>query len=172
MALWGSSRQSDLQSQIEEIQNGLAALGSLIGGTASQAGKSAMRGAHDAGEHVSDKASDMVSALGPLLGDIRSHIDNLSDAAGALTSNAAKRTAEEGKLAYRAVETKVSDNPMLAVAAAAGVGFLIGSLLLGSAAARRTMANAASAAAPKPQAQPRASARTTARGKTRKSRAA
>ena len=45
-----------------------------------------------------------------------------------ITAGAAGR---EGKQAYQAVEEKVEDNAMLAVVAAAGVGFLLGAMLAG-----------------------------------------
>jgi ElaB/YqjD/DUF883 family membrane-anchored ribosome-binding protein len=170
MALWGSSGQSDLQSQIDDIQNGLAALGSLLGSGASQAGKTAARGARSAGETVSDTAGDVSAAVGPMLNDLRSQFDNLVGIAGAVTGGLAKRAGKEGKVAYKAVEEKVEDNAMMAVVAAAGVGFLIGAMLLGgSAVARRSAQPQAQA---KPQPQKRAAAKSARRGGARRRKAA
>ena len=136
MALWGS-RQSDLQSRIDDIQNGLSALAGLLGNKVDAAGHSA----HEA----ADK-------LGPLLHDITDQLDS------ALT--VAKR---EGRDAYKAVETRVSDNPMIAVAAAAGVGLLIGSLLFNGR-AKRAVSSLSSLA---PQAQNTPQRRTKAASRSR-----
>jgi ElaB/YqjD/DUF883 family membrane-anchored ribosome-binding protein len=156
MALWGS-RQSDLQARIEDIQTGLAALAGLLGDSAGAAGKGAARGAHAAQEAVSEKAADMSAALGPALADITNQIDHIVSAAS-----------EQGGKAYRAVEDKVENNAMVAVVAAAGVGFLIGTMIFGSGAAKRAVSNLM----PAEQPQRRAQARSVRRGKPRSRRAA
>ena len=140
MALWGS-RQSDLQSRIDDIQTGLAALAGLLGDGASAAGKSATRGARAAGDAASGAASDTAAALGPVLNDLSNQIDSVMSAASALTGDIAKRGAKEGKAAYKAVEGTVENNAMMAVVAAAGVGFLIGTMLFGGGAAKRAVSN-------------------------------
>ena len=144
MALWGS-RQSDLQSRIEDIQSGLSALAGLLGNRVDAAG------------HSAHQAAD---SLGPLLHDITGQIDS------ALA--VAKR---EGREAYKAVETRVSDNPMIAVAAAAGVGLLIGSLLLNGRARRAVSSLSSLAPQPQstPQRRPKAASRSrSSRGRGRK----
>jgi ElaB/YqjD/DUF883 family membrane-anchored ribosome-binding protein len=128
MALWGS-RQSDLQSRIDDIQTGLAALAGLLGDGAGAAGKSAARGARAAQDTASHAAHDAADTLGPLLNDITGQIDNVLSLAG-----------REGKQAYKAVESKVSDNAMVAVVAAAGIGILIGSIFLSGGAKRAVSA--------------------------------
>jgi hypothetical protein len=60
---------------------------------------------------------------------------------GALSGRAADTARKESKAAYKAVETKVEDNAMVAVVAAAGVGFLIGSMIFGGNAAKRAVSN-------------------------------
>ena len=139
MALWGS-RQSDLQARIDDIQHGLSALAGLVGDRAGDAGRSA----------------------GPVLNDLKSQFDGIVSAA----SGIAGRAGREGRHAYRAVETKVEDNAMMAVVAAAGVGFLIGSLLVGGGAKRAVAALTPETEEP-PQRQPR---RAAARSRTRTTR--
>src|SRR5688572_26020975 len=101
MALWGS-RPSDLQSRIDDIQTGLAALAGLLGDGANAAGKSAARGAHTAQETVSEKAADMSAAIGPALADLTSQIENIVSSASAITGRAANVAKTEGGKAYRA----------------------------------------------------------------------
>jgi ElaB/YqjD/DUF883 family membrane-anchored ribosome-binding protein len=167
MALWGS-RPSDLQSRIDDIQTGLAALAGLLGDGANAAGKSAARGAHTAQETVSEKAADMSAAIGPALADLTSQIENIVSSASAITGRAASVAKAEGGKAYRAVEGKVENNAMMAVVAAAGVGFLIGTMIFGSGAAKRAVSNIL----PGEQPRRRAAARTVRRGKSRSRRAA
>lgn len=138
MALWGP-RQSDLQSRIDDIQSGLSALAGLLGNRVDAAGRSA----HDAAD-----------SLGPLLHDITDQLDS------ALA--VAKR---EGRHAYKAVETKVSENPMIAVAAVAGVGLLIGSLLLNGR-AKRAVSSLTPQTQNSPKRRPKAASR--ARGGSRR----
>jgi ElaB/YqjD/DUF883 family membrane-anchored ribosome-binding protein len=167
MALWGS-RQSDLQARIEDIQTGLAALAGLLGDSAGAAGKGAARGAHAAQEAVSEKAADMSAALGPALADITNQIDSIVSTASSLTGRAAAAASEKGGKAYRAVEDKVENNAMVAVVAAAGVGFLIGTMIFGSGAAKRAVSNLMPAEQPRRRVQ----ARSVRRGKSRSRRAA
>jgi ElaB/YqjD/DUF883 family membrane-anchored ribosome-binding protein len=138
MALWGS-RPSDLQSRIDDIQNGLAALAGLLGDGASAAGKGAARGAHTAQETVSEKAADMSAALGPAIADLTNQLDSIMSAASSLTGKAASVAKTEGGKAYKAVEDKVENNAMMAVVAAAGVGFLIGTMIFGAGTAKRAV---------------------------------
>lgn len=167
MALWGS-RPSDLQARIDDIQTGLAALAGLLGDGASAAGKGAARGAHTAQEAVTDKAADMSAALGPALADLTSQIESIVSSASSITGRAASVAKSEGGKAYKAVEDKVENNAMMAVVAAAGVGFLIGTMIFGSAAAKR----AVSGLMPEEQPKRRAPARSAQRGKSRSRRAA
>jgi ElaB/YqjD/DUF883 family membrane-anchored ribosome-binding protein len=162
MALWGS-RPSDLQARIDDIQTGLAALAGLLGDSASAAGKGAARGAHTAQEAVSEKAADMSAAIGPALADITNQIDSIVSTASSLTGKAAAAASEQGGKAYRAVEDKVENNAMVAVVAAAGVGFLIGTMIFGSGAAKRAVSNLM----PAEQPQRRAQARSVRRGNPR-----
>lgn len=144
MTLWGS-RPSDLQSRIDDIQNGLSALAGLLGKRVDAAGESA----HEAADR-----------LGPLLSDITDQIDS--------ALSVAKR---EGRHAYKAVETRVSDNPMIAVAAAAGVGLLIGSLLLNGRARRAVSSLSTAVGGNSPNAQqrrPKAASRRRGGGRSRK----
>jgi ElaB/YqjD/DUF883 family membrane-anchored ribosome-binding protein len=167
MALWGS-RPSDLQARIDDIQTGLSALAGLLGDGASAAGKGAARGAHTAQEAVTDKAADLSAAFGPALADLTSQLDSILSSASAITGRAADVAKAEGGRAYKAVETKVDSNPMMAVFAAAGVGLLIGTLIFGSGAAKRAVS---SVLPPEQPAKRRPPART-ARAKPRARRAA
>jgi ElaB/YqjD/DUF883 family membrane-anchored ribosome-binding protein len=168
MALWGS-RQPDLQSRIEDIQTGLSALAGLLGDGAGLAGKGAARGAHAAQEAVSEKAADMSAALGPAIADITNQIDSIISSASSLTGRAASVASEQGGKAYRAVEDKVENNAMMAVVAAAGVGFLIGTMIFGGSAAKRAVTNLIPG---EEQPRRRAQARTVRRGKPRSRKAA
>lgn len=168
MALWGS-RQPDLQSRIEDIQTGLAALAGLLGDGAGAAGKGAARGAHAAQDAVSEKAADVSAALGPAIADITNQIDSIISTATALTGKAASAASETGGKAYRAVEDKVENNAMMAVVAAAGVGFLIGTMIFGGNAAKRAVSNLLPG---EQQPQRRAQARSVRRGKSRARKAA
>ena len=173
MALWGS-RQPDLQSRIDDIQTGLAALAGLLGDGAAVAGKGAARGARAAGETASDAASNTAAALGPVLTDLSNQIDNIAASASAITSGLARRGAKEGKAAYKAVETKVEDNAMMAVVAAAGVGFLIGTMIFGGNAAKRAVSNVLpeSLGGEPERPQRRTAARSRTRGRPKRRRAA
>jgi ElaB/YqjD/DUF883 family membrane-anchored ribosome-binding protein len=178
MALWGS-RQSDLQSRIDDIQTGLAALAGLLGDGASAAGKGAARGARAASDTATDAAtsaaSNTAAALGPVLSDLSNQIDSVLSAASALTGDIAKRGAKEGKAAYKAVEGTVENNAMMAVVAAAGVGFLIGTMIFGGGAAKRAVSNAlpeSLGGEPERPQRRRAAARSRTRGRPKRRRAA
>lgn len=155
MALWGS-RQSDLQARIDDIQTGLSALAGLLGDGAGAAGKSAARGARAAQDTASHAVHDAADSISPVLHNIAGQIDSALASAG-----------RGGKHAYKAVESKVGDNAMVAVLAAAGVGVLIGSLLLNGS-ARRAVSSLASPTQPAPQRRPKAASRARAKGRSRR----
>lgn len=168
MALWGSGRSSsDLQSSINDIQAGLSALAALLGHGASAAGDTAARGARAAQETAGETANDVSATLGPVLSDLKRQIDNVVSAAGAITGRAATTVGREGKQAYKAVEGKVEDNAMLAVVAAAGVGFLIGTMVFGGGAAAK---RAVTAISPESQRQPQRRAAAKSRTRSAKGR--
>ncbi len=137
----------------------LAALAGRLGDGASAAGKGAARGAHTAQEAVSDKAADRAAALGPAIADPTTQLDTIMTAASALTGKAASVAKTEGGKAYKAVEDKVENNAMMAVVAAAGVGFLIGTMIFGSGAAKRAVASVMPAEPPAKRRLPARSAR-------------
>ncbi|MFC5069476.1 hypothetical protein [Flaviflagellibacter deserti] len=131
MALWGRSNQTELQSRIEDIQAGLSALGDLLSGGLDRAGEEATRGARAARKSAGETADELTTALAPVASDLRHQIEALTSIVSAATGAFAKKAGREGKQAYQVVEEKVEDNAMLAVVAAAGVGFLLGAMLVG-----------------------------------------
>jgi len=173
MALWGS-KQSDLQARIDDIQTGLAALAGLLGDGASAAGSKAARGARRASEAAGETAQDISGTVSPALSDIADQIDSVIASVGSLTTRAGDVARKEGKAAYQAVEGKVNENAMVAVVAAAGVGFLLGTLIFGGSAAKRAVSNVLPEALSGDAEQPRrrAAARSRTRGRPKRRKAA
>jgi ElaB/YqjD/DUF883 family membrane-anchored ribosome-binding protein len=138
MALWGTSRASDLQHRIDEMQQGLASLSEMVGSSATRAGKQARSGAHQAQAAVSEGTGDVASSIVPVLSDLGKQIEALLSVVTAITGGFARKAGKESRQAYTAVEETVENHAMLAVLAAAGVGFLLGAAVVGGAAAARS----------------------------------
>lgn len=147
MALWSTSRTGDLQHRIDELQSSLNSLSESAGASAARAGKQASRSAHQAQEAVSEGATDVVSSIVPVLSDLGRQIEAVLSLVTSVTGGFARKAGKESREAYSAVEQRVEKNAMLAVLAAAGVGFLLGAAVVGGAAAARS-------AQPQPQPQP------------------
>jgi ElaB/YqjD/DUF883 family membrane-anchored ribosome-binding protein len=144
MAFWSTSRTSDLQARIDELQSSLTELNHLVGEGAETAGKRAVKTVHAVEARASSGAHDVLSAVSPLLGDLGRQLEGILTAVTALSGSfggLARKAGKESRAAYSTVETKVEDNAMVAVLAAAGIGFLIGAAVGGTAAAQRRPRN-------------------------------
>jgi ElaB/YqjD/DUF883 family membrane-anchored ribosome-binding protein len=144
MAFWSTSRTSDLQARIDELQSSLTELNHLVGEGAETAGKRVAKTAHAVEARASSSAHDALSAISPLIGDLGRQLEGILSAVTALSgsfSGLARKAGKESRAAYNTVETKVEDNAMVAVLAAAGIGFLIGAAVGGTAAAQRRPRN-------------------------------
>lgn len=139
MAFWGRSTSEQIADEVEHLQDRLATLTSAIGRNAERSTRelrhSAAAGAESAQAQLGETANELKQQLEGLLGAVQS-------TSGALARDARER----GSLAYHNVEEKLEDNAVIAVVAALGIGFLLGSVL-----GRTT--------APSPQPQRRAPAR-------------
>ncbi|MGQ4274389.1 hypothetical protein [Terrihabitans sp. B22-R8] len=141
MAFWSTSRASDLQTKIDDIQHSLAALSDIVGSNADQASKRASRGLHRVEERVQSGAHDISSSVVPMISDLGRQIETLLSVVTSVTGGFARKAGKESRQAYNTVEEKIEDNAVLAVLAAAGVGFLLGAAVVGSATASRSSNN-------------------------------
>lgn len=139
MAFWSRSTAEDIQDEIEHLQGRLASLTSSIGQNAERGTREFRKSASSAADHARDQLNETA-------GELKQQLDGLLSAVQSTSTALARDAREKGSLAYHNVEEKLEDNAMVAVAAALGIGFLLGTLL-----GRTT--------APDPQPQRRAPAR-------------
>lgn len=122
MAFWGRSTSEQIADEVEHLQDRLATLTSAIGRNAERS----TRGLRHSAASGADSAQHQ---LGETAHELKKQLDGLLSAVQSTSGALARDARERGSLAYHNVEEKIEDNAMIAVAAALGVGFLIGALL-------------------------------------------
>lgn len=122
MAFWSRNTADDIQDEIEHLQGRLAGLTSNIGESAERN----MRGLRKSAATTADHARDQFHETA---GELKHQLDGLLAAVQSTSSALAKDAREKGSLAYHNVEEKLEDNAVVAVAAALGIGFLLGTFL-------------------------------------------